>query len=386
MVYSEQLFKDDISLIASTGRFINIANIYNNLRYRVHIATYSSSNEYYVEEKEGLIIHYLPRKKLNKIQSFLRTGSIFVETLESVMDLSIFESVVYYGTTLKYTKPLKKLARNYDMNTISIVNEWGNFKIKSTLSYILQKLGIYYVTKNYDGIIGISSFMQKFFDDKNVECITIPSIFDLEQMPRPLLVEPKNDIVTISYAGTIANGKDSMGVVLEALAALSSSDRARVRLNLYGSTKEQVYATLGEKADAIMSKLENVVSFKGHYSRVDLQTELIKSTFCILVRPNKPYANAGFPTKFAESLTLGVPMIANGTSDIAKYLKTNHNGILLKDDSFDSVKSGFEKMLKYDSQELVEMKKNSFKDASLCFNQNNYADALEQFMSNLGKD
>ena len=384
MVYSDQLFKDDISLIASTGRFINIANIYKKIGYEVVIATYASKkNHYYVEEKDGFKVHYFVNKKMSKIDNFLKSGKYFVEELEGVEDFSNFASIVYYGTTLKFSKPLKQLADKHKLKVVSIVNEWGSFKLKSSVSYVMQKMGIRYVTNNYDGVIGISSFMKKYFDKHNRKCITIPSIFNMEEMPQPTTADTESDQIVISYAGTIVNGKDSMAVVLEALSELETEDMNRITFNLYGSTKEQVIASLGEKSKTIMDKIANQVNFKGHYKRDALQDALRSSTFSILVRPNKAYANAGFPTKFAESLALGVPMISNNTSDISKYLKTDINGILLKDDSLLVVKEGLKRTLSYNKEQLNEMRRRAYEDASVSFNEDTYKELLNQFMNDI---
>lgn len=384
MVYSDQLFKDDISLIASTGRFINIANIYKKLGYDVVIATYASEkSHYYCEEKNGFKIHYLVNKKLSKIDNFLKSGKYFAEELEQVEDFSRFVSIVYYGTTLKFSKPLKILASKYNLTVISIVNEWGSLKLKTLVSYIMQKMGIHFVTKNYDGVIGISSFMKKHFDKHKTKCITVPSIFNLEEMPKPMTMDTDGDNIVISYAGTIVNGKDSMAVVLEALSELDPEDMNRITINLYGSSKDQVMASLGEKSKPIMDRISNQIVFKGHFKREALQDELRESTFSILVRPNKSYANAGFPTKFAESLALGVPMISNNTSDISKYLKTDFNGILLKDDSLLVVKEGLKRTLSYNKEQLNEMRRHAYEDASVSFNEDTYKELLNQFMNDI---
>ncbi|WPC12017.1 glycosyltransferase [Riemerella anatipestifer] len=53
------------------------------------------------------------------------------------------------------------------------------------------------------------------------------------------------------------------------------------------------------------------------------------SHFSFLIRENKRYANAGFSTKFVESMSLSTPVIANLTSDIEKYLKNDINGVVI---------------------------------------------------------
>ena len=41
--------------------------------------------------------------------------------------------------------------------------------------------------------------------------------------------------------------------------------------------------------------------------------------------------NAGFPTKFAESFTCGVPIITTDVSDVGEYIRKSDKGSLLMD-------------------------------------------------------
>ena len=52
---------------------------------------------------------------------------------------------------------------------------------------------------------------------------------------------------------------------------------------------------------------------------------------------------AGFPTKFVESISCGVPVIMNDTSDIRQYLSDGKNGILIELSS-DNIADTFAKL------------------------------------------
>jgi glycosyltransferase involved in cell wall biosynthesis len=53
------------------------------------------------------------------------------------------------------------------------------------------------------------------------------------------------------------------------------------------------------------------------------------SDFSIILRENKRYAVAGFPTKFVESIACGVPVIANKVGDIEAYITKFEVGFLV---------------------------------------------------------
>jgi glycosyltransferase involved in cell wall biosynthesis len=48
--------------------------------------------------------------------------------------------------------------------------------------------------------------------------------------------------------------------------------------------------------------------------------------------------NFGFPSKVAEAFCMGVPIISNGYSDIALYLKSDCNGVLVDEDNVQSLR------------------------------------------------
>lgn len=70
-----------------------------------------------------------------------------------------------------------------------------------------------------------------------------------------------------------------------------------------------------------------------------------EADFSIFVRPDRRSSHAGFPTKLAESLAAGTPVITNNTGDIGLYLKDGENGFLLKDGTQKSVKDVLDKLI-----------------------------------------
>ena len=64
---------------------------------------------------------------------------------------------------------------------------------------------------------------------------------------------------------------------------------------------------------------------------------------------------AGFPTKFSESISCGVPVITTKTSDLCNYLQEGINGFWLEEDIEESISKIFKTK---NIQELKEMKKN----------------------------
>ena len=98
--------------------------------------------------------------------------------------------------------------------------------------------------------------------------------------------------------------------------------------------------------------MENNVHFLGDIPAEDL-FEFQKE--CSLIVINKPVNEQNiynFPTKVAESLFLGIPIIASQVGELPFYLTDNVNSLLLKDDTSDSIVNKINLVL--DSPQLIE--------------------------------
>ena len=81
---------------------------------------------------------------------------------------------------------------------------------------------------------------------------------------------------------------------------------------------------------------------------------------------------AGFPTKFSESISCGVPVITTQTSDLSDYLQDGITGFWLEKDIEKSVNKIFKTK---DIQNLKRMKKNINSNQ---FYYKNYVEKFEQ--------
>ena len=101
----------------------------------------------------------------------------------------------------------------------------------------------------------------------------------------------------------------------------------------------------------------------------------------MLLRPNKRYANAGFPTKVGESMACATPVIANITSDLGKYILDGETGIICENESPEACAMAIRKALNYSQEELREIRCKAFEMANEKFNYQAYDDELKTFVS-----
>lgn len=70
--------------------------------------------------------------------------------------------------------------------------------------------------------------------------------------------------------------------------------------------------------------------FCGIVPQVDVPYYYHDSDFSVIIREPTRKNMAGFPTKLAESMMAGCPVLLNSTSDISKFVHSGSNGFLIK--------------------------------------------------------
>jgi glycosyltransferase involved in cell wall biosynthesis len=100
----------------------------------------------------------------------------------------------------------------------------------------------------------------------------------------------------------------------------------------------------------------------------------------MIVRPQDRFANAGFPTKFVESLSLGVPVMANGTSDIAEFLRDGRDGYLLYEPTAAAVEHAIMRAWQRTTDEKMQMRSAAWMRSRECFDYRRHAAELAEFV------
>ena len=182
------------------------------------------------------------------------------------------------------------------------------------------------------------------------------------------------------YAGSPGK-KDMLGNALRALHAIRA-EQPPVKLHVIGPSREDVEACLGQHA-AMLNELGPMVVCHGRMARRDALRFVQTSDFSILLRPNARYAHAGFPTKLAESMSLGVPIITNVTSDIGEYIRDGREGVLLAESTCVAFTNGLSRVLAMGRPTWAKMRSHAKRRATECFDYRNYIEPLREFLSDV---
>ena len=188
---------------------------------------------------------------------------------------------------------------------------------------------------NADGIIAVSSYIERFYNKKGRPSVVIPPLFD-ENVDLNYNLE---EVTTFVHAGfpfppikkklCANNMKDRLDLIVDWFAELSSR-HVPYKLILIGLSKE----TYCENIPWQKKQLETIseIVFKGRCSHSET-LELVKnSDYMITYRDKNPMTEAGLPTKVVESVSVGTPVIMNEVGDTLSYLQEGVSGYKIVED------------------------------------------------------
>jgi len=227
-------------------------------------------------------------------------------------------------------------------------------------------------------IIAISSYLASYYQKLGCAVIRVPPLVDMSELAPDDPHDRQHDgVLRLVYAGSPGK-KDLLGNALRALHAIRT-EQPPVKLDVVGPSREGVEACLGGDA-AILNELGSMVVCHGRMARRDALRLVQLSDFSILLRPDARSAHAGFPTKLAESMSLGVPIMSNVTSDIAEYIRDGREGVLLGGSTCEAFTNGVRRVLAMGRPTWAKMRSHAKRRAAECFDYRNYIEPLGRFL------
>jgi glycosyltransferase involved in cell wall biosynthesis len=293
--------------------------------------------------------------------------------------------IIYYGSSSSFLLRLMAWCHRKKVRLIVDIVEWrdashmpaGGFLSPFNIS---DKICMRYLNHRADGVIAISSYLEKYYLNKKSNVIRIPTLLDtsdkINKRSSTMLFKKQ---LTLAYAGKSGNGKkDLINNVLEALFLMNSAGK-NVRFIVVGHTVKEVlnFSTFRSRG---LSMLPLWIEALGWQSP-DIAIDIIKNAdFLPLFRPINRVSQAGFPTKIAESMSLGTPVICNHTSDLGKYVHDGINGLVCPDHTIVSIVKAIERALRLSPKLYEEMRGNAHATAAKSFNYLTYVEPLHQFL------
>ncbi|MCR5783509.1 MAG: glycosyltransferase [Clostridia bacterium] len=242
-----------------------------------------------------------------------------------VEDYTDTAAVILYNTQYATLLSVKNALRGTCVRVIYDCTEWNGFTEGNFIRRATKSLDSRLIEKRLasacDGIIAVSRTMYDSYSGKK-ETLLLPPLVDAgdavwHQQPE------KNDVFTFLYAGSPSD-KDRLDVLIKAFVGLPEGS---AELRIIGVTQTE-YSGVG---------IPDGVRFAGRLPHKDTIKEILGCGAFVFLREKTRRNNAGFPTKFAEAYTCGVPVITTDVSDIYDY--PDENITVLPDVSEESVRN-----------------------------------------------
>lgn len=286
--------------------------------------------------------------------------------------------VIVYGGYYRYASKILKYCKANDIKIIFDIVEWyePNQMLGGKYGFFYNSflLAFKYVYPKADGIIAISSNLKNVFS-KNIVVVVPPLVATtLEET----CVESE-DALSLIYAGNIGN-KDNLIDIIKVVEKLSIDHK--IVFNVCGPSENEL------KLKYNVDKFSDAIKIHGKIKQQKINDYIRDADFTIFIRPDTHCNRYGFPSKFVESLSLGVPVATNLTSDLGVYLHEGFNGFIIEEGSSEGIEKCIEKMLGLSLEDKRIMRKNALKTASEYFSSHSSSlqNNLREFFSKVDGD
>lgn len=372
---------------AAAHRVLSNGKILKELGYNVlyididKSLNYNSSISETKKSYKGFEYWSLPYPKTKKQWLTYLTNIDFFKVINYKCNPKI---VIAYNYPAIALRRLNKYCINNNIIIIGDCTEWYNTKGSNLIFKIIKGLDSFLrmriFQKKLDGLIVISSFLERYYSKSN-KLICIPPLVDSLDSKWSISANSSNDNkIRFVYSGSPVKNKEKLNIFIENLYNLY--DSYSFIFYVVGISKTQYLMNYKHHVE-IISKMSNSVKFLGRLSHVESLNYVKRSDFSIIIRDNDRMTKAGFPTKFVEAMNCGTPVISTKISDLDRYIIEGLNGYFI--DIYNDRESTelLKKVLSLNKIQISKMKKNcNFQND---FHFENYKQPMEKFLSDVIK-
>ncbi len=337
-------------------------------------------------EYEGFRVISLGERTAEKYPKLLKHFMYFNMGAKTITWLDSLEEkpdvVILYSGYSPYLMRLIPWCKKHGVKFVFDAVEW--YDPTSFLAGLLSpyqlniELALRYYSKKTDAVIAISTYLQKHYDAQGCQTIWIPPTLDTGKIEPTLNASGDDNTLIVSYTGTPGN-KDLFNEYLDAVLRLDEAGE-KIIFRFAGVTVVELikYPALIERN--INDQLPSALDCRGVTSHEEAISITKTSDFSLLLRRPERYAQAGFPTKIVESLTMGTPVIINLTSDLGEYVHNGVEGIICDDYTAVSLVTALKRAMLLSVYEKMEMRQAARAQAERSFDCYKYSERLKAFI------
>lgn len=359
---------------AAANRVTANGKIFNKLGYRTVFLGVS-------KDLTGEGVHLLNQEKLIYEEAYPRSSSqwlkhmVSTDNIEKLADIyGDVKMIVLYNLPYTLLVNAKRVFSKKGIKVVYDCTEWTGVTEGSLPKRIVKKIDEIFIRnmigKTADGLVVISRMMEKQYKNcKNM--IKLPPLVDIDDDKWHQKLDNREDVFEFCFAGILDGDKDSLDIIVDAFNRLKGGP---ARLRIIGVTEEEFCDFYNIESQFVESG-DNEIIFMGTQPHKETIKYVQNCNCYIFIRKSDRRNNAGFPTKFAESYTCGVPIVASDISDIKEYLE---NGYLVEHLSVEEV-------LKTMKKAMAESSAKKPQGLNRKFHYEEYKDAVNQWLENIFK-
>lgn len=315
----------------------------------------------------------------NRLKKKFARGKKSLALIEAMEQKPDF--IIMYNAGNSWTKAMINVCQKHNIKLANDITEWYDNNELHLTDIIPNYINMTRTQRLVKNKIVISSFLHRFYSESNN--LQLPPLCDPLDEKWSKTVEDDRikpyDGITLIYAGNPAK-KDCVHTIINAINQLALEGK-KIRFMILGITRESYIQRYN---DNLHSKYlhENII-FLGRVSQDLIPAYYKKADFMILLRKPSRKNIAGFPTKFAESITAGIPVISNTTSDLSSYISDGNTGFQVSGYGFDDILTTLRnKVLVLNKENIAAMKEVTLK-LNDNFNFKSYSNRVNLFLNNL---
>lgn len=273
---------------------------------------------------QGFDVYSVPYPKGSK--SWIKYLTDITDYVEICEKLGNVEMMILYNFQAIAMKRLMGYCKKKGIKCCADVTEWRSAKGETIIYRILKDSDTWYrmhvLHKKLDGLIVISRYLENYYKDcKNV--VYIPVLVDCSEKKLKNNYEKSKDVLKLVYAGNPGR-KDRLDKLIEALDKVER----KYLLDIIGISKEQYLNYYPEDSEIL--KRQTDIVFHGRMPHLETLDYVKRANYSCFLREDDRVSRAGFPTKFAEAITCGTPVLTNKTSNLEDYLINGENGFFIE--------------------------------------------------------
>lgn len=220
--------------------------------------------------------------------------------------------------------------------------EWygpdGNAPLRDAAKWLDTTVRMRILNRFARAFITTSPYLTRFYDGAGRAVLELPTLYDRDQLaPATGIVAATEGELRLVYAGQPfniearrpkpSNMKERLDKVIDVVAAANLAG-ARYRLDLYGLTREQYLRALPHHG-YVVDGAAGWLAFHGRVSQAVVVDAVRDAHFTIFLRDDHRVNRAGFPSKFAESITAGTAVMTNIMANLTPFAVEEKNSIAL---------------------------------------------------------